>query len=109
MDLFEDAATAVCDALGESFVYFDGSQTVELSAVPNSGWRRVEGTRGPAVSSQRRELLITKAAIAAPKQGDLLFRGTLDDFAGVFDFEVVSVRPDDEETSFALVLKVAEQ
>jgi hypothetical protein len=108
MELFEDAAASIVDALGEPFVYFDGEQTVEVNAVPSSGWSRVEGSRGPAVSSKRREVSILKSAIAAPKQGDLLFRGALVDFVGVFDFEVVSVRPDDEETSFAFVLKVSE-
>jgi hypothetical protein len=108
MELFEDAAAAVCDALGEPFVYFDGEATTEVNAVPSSGWSRVQGGRGPAVSSQRREIMITKAEIAAPKQGDLLYRGTLDTFEGEFGFEVVSVRPDDEETSYALVLKAVE-
>ena len=109
MELFEDAAASIVDALGEPFVYFDGEQTVEINAVPTSGWSRVEGGRGPAVSSNRRHVQIVKSAIAEPKQGDLLFRGELVDFEGVFDYEVVSVRPDDEETAFTLVLKVAEQ
>lgn len=106
MELFEDAAASIVDALGEPFVYFDGEQTVEINAVPSSGWSRVEANRGPAVSSRRREIQILKSAIAEPKQGHLLFRGALIDFAGVFDFEVVSARPDDEESAFNLVLKV---
>lgn len=106
MDLFEDAAASIVENLGEPFVYFDGAATIEVSAVPSSGWSRVQGSRGPGVSSNRREVSVLRRAIAEPKQGDLLFRGPLVDFVGVFDFEVVSVRPDDEETTFALVLKV---
>lgn len=108
MDVFEAAAAAVVDGLGEPWVYFDGEQLAEVSGVPSSGWNRIEATRGPAVSSRRREVQILKSAIAAPKQGDLIFRGELADFAGVFEFEVVSARPDDEETAFSLVLKVYE-
>jgi hypothetical protein len=103
--VFEDAAASIVDALGEPFVYFDGSATLEVQGIPSSGWRKVEGNRGPAVSSQRREVMILKSDIAEPKQGDLLFRGELVDFAGEFDLEVVSVRPDDEQTAFDLVLK----
>jgi len=109
MELFEDAAASIVDALGEPFVYFDGEQTVEITAVPSSGWSRIEAIRGPAVSSRRRVIQITSAAVAEPKQGDLVFRGELAEFEGTFDFQVVDAQPDDEETTFNLVLKVYEQ
>jgi len=109
MDLFEDAAAAVVDALGETFVYFDGETVIEVTAVPTNGWSRVEGGRGPAVSSRRREAQILKSAVEEPKQGDLLFRGAQALFEGVFHFEVISVRPDVEETSHTLILKAVEE
>jgi len=105
VEAFDDAAEEIVEAFGETFVYFDGSDATEVQAVPSMGWQRVEGTRGPPVDSERREVMVLRSAVPRPKQGHLFFRGALADFEGEFDFEVVSVRRDDEETSFTLVLK----
>lgn len=109
MDVFDQAAASVVETLGETYVYFDGESTTEVLAVPSSGYRKVDGQRGPPVASQRAELMVTKSAVPAPQQGHLLFRGDLASFVGEFDFEVVSVRPDDEDTSRTLICKAIRQ
>lgn len=108
MEPFEGAAESIVDALGETYVYFDGVSAIEVQAVPSSGSMRVDGERGPPVRSRRRELQILRSAVAEPKQGDLLFRGTLDAFEGLFDTEVVSVRPDEESTVNILICKAVD-
>ncbi len=109
MDVFEQAAASVVEALGETYVYFDGESTAEVQAVRSSGYVRVDGQRGPPVSSQRAELTVTKSEVPTPRQGHLLFRGALTAFVGNFDLEVVSVRPDDEDTSRTLICKAIRQ
>lgn len=102
---FGDAAASLVDALGETYVYFGADGMVEIKGVPSSGGVRVNGQRGPAVSTRRAELQILKSQVATPREGDKLFRGTLTEFTGIFDFDVISVQPDDEDTVSTLVLK----
>lgn len=102
---FSGAAESVVYALGETYVYFDGVDTVEITAVPSSGWQRVEGARGRPVRSNRQEIMVLKSEVAEPAAGHKLFRGTLEDFTGQFEFEIVDFRLDNEATSYTLILK----
>lgn len=97
---------ALVKPAGEPFVYFDGETAIEVHGIFRRAHQRVEGGRGaPSVASRRPELDIPLDVITEPKQGDLLFRGELADFAGDFDYEVVSPQPDETEKMATLILK----
>lgn len=109
MSDFADAAAEIVEGLGcgNAFVYFDGEALHEIEGVFSNAFQRVEGTVGPGVASRRPELSIRTDIITEPKSGDQIFRGTLTEFVGSFDYEVVSKRDDEEETVANLILKKA--
>lgn len=107
MSEFDDAAAEIVEGLGSPFVYFDHVSLYEVTGIFSNAFQQVEGNRGPAIGSRRPELSIRSDLVTAPKKGDLLFRGQLTEFGGEFDYEVVSERPDEEETVTHLVLKKA--
>lgn len=104
---FDDAAAEIIDALGEPFVYFDHTELREIDGIFSNAFQKVQGSQGPAIGSRRPELQIVTDVVTEPKAGDRLFRGERTAFTGVFDYEVVSVRDDEEETVRTLILKKA--
>lgn len=96
---------AMLQAVGDSWVYFDGETTTAIYGVFRNAYQRVDSSRGPASSSSRPEIEITLDQIASPKQGDKLYRGSRSTFVGEFDYVVVSARPDESEHMATLVLK----
>jgi hypothetical protein len=91
---------------GEPWVYFDGSSAVETYGVFRNGYQKVEGPRGPTIGGRRPELDMSTDVVAEPKQGDLLFRGAMTAFEGVFTHEVASFRPNEGgDDMVTLVLK----
>jgi hypothetical protein len=103
-----DRASLLVDE-GEPFVHFDGDQTREITALFMNAYQKVESTRGPVVAGSRPQIVIALDVVTEPEQGDLLYRGALSTFAGDFDYEVASVRPDSSEDMATLILKKAAQ
>lgn len=92
-------------AAGDPILYFDHCDLYEIYGIRTNEYQKVEGDRGPAVGSRRPELLIATDTVTTPAKGDQVYLGTRSSFQGVFEHEVVSVRPDETENMVVLVLK----
>lgn len=99
MSDFSDAMDDLAGALGEDVVYSSQEISAEtIRAIFSNGWNRVEGPRGPGISSQRPEIMVPISELAHPAEGDEVV------IDGVY-YSVVSVRPDEEGTANTLMLK----
>lgn len=96
---FAGAAEAVVDIFGEDVVYESSDGRFTIPAVFRSEAHRVQGSRGPAITSKRPELTILQSAMRAePVEGDrVTVRSAL--------YTVASVRQDAEATRYLLGLK----
>lgn len=89
-------------SLGRDVAYDDGVSVTTIRGIFSNAWNRVEGPRGPGISSRRPELMVQQSdftgLIPEPQQGHIV---TIDEDI----YEVVSSRPDEENVGFTLILK----